>query len=145
VAFPQPVPGLIIRYSYLWHDEHVQGREEGRKHRPCAIIASIRIEGKSDIRVLVLPITHLAPPRPDLAVEIPTAVKLRLGLDDERSWIILSEWNAFMWPGPDLRRLAGADDASIAYGMLPPALFRLVRDRLLALVKDQIAKPVPRS
>ena len=37
---PLPVPGLVIRYSYLWHSEHLAGREEGTKDRPCAIIAA---------------------------------------------------------------------------------------------------------
>ena len=35
---PRPVPGLVVRYSYLWLDEHRRGREEGVKDRPCAIV-----------------------------------------------------------------------------------------------------------
>jgi hypothetical protein len=31
VAFPEPVPGLVIRYSYLWAEEHRRGQEEGVK------------------------------------------------------------------------------------------------------------------
>jgi PHD/YefM family antitoxin component YafN of YafNO toxin-antitoxin module len=38
VALPVPVPGLVIRYSYLWQAEHVRGREEGVKDRPCVVI-----------------------------------------------------------------------------------------------------------
>jgi len=38
-----------------------------------------------------------------------------LRLDSERSWVILSEWNEFIWPGPDLRRGPGDDEGSIAY------------------------------
>jgi sugar phosphate permease len=41
VALPEPIPGLVIRYSYLWHSEYVRGREEGQKDRPCAIVAAI--------------------------------------------------------------------------------------------------------
>jgi hypothetical protein len=35
ITLPKPEPGLVIRYSYLWHDEHRQGREEGVKDRPA--------------------------------------------------------------------------------------------------------------
>jgi len=44
VPLPEPVPGLVIRYSYLWYAEHVLGREEGQKDRPCAIVAAIRTD-----------------------------------------------------------------------------------------------------
>ena len=39
MALPKPVAGLIIRYSYLWYREHLEGRDEGQKDRPCAIVA----------------------------------------------------------------------------------------------------------
>ncbi|MFC4594309.1 MULTISPECIES: hypothetical protein [Sphingobium] len=45
--------------------------------------------------VTVLPVTHTPPTDERLAVEIPTRTKARLGLDDARSWIILSEANRF--------------------------------------------------
>jgi PemK-like, MazF-like toxin of type II toxin-antitoxin system len=145
VALPRPIPGLVIRYSYLWHREHIEGLEEGQKDRPCAIVAALRVDENGDTRVLVLPITHRSPDHPDLAVEIPTAVKDRLGLDRVRSWIMLSEWNEFVWPGPDLRRLPGASDSSVAYGMMPPKLFSTIRERFLAIVKARSAQKVRRT
>jgi hypothetical protein len=120
VALPEPLPGLVIRYSYLWHSEHLRGREEGQKDRPCAIVAAIRSDESRVIRTLVLPVTHAMPQHPEFAVEIPPRVKARLRLDSEKSWVILSEWNEFAWPGPDLRRATGGDEAAVAYGMLPP-------------------------
>jgi hypothetical protein len=51
-----------------------------------------------------------------------------------RSWIILSEWNEFIWPGPDVRRAPGGDESSVAHGMLPPSLFATIRVRFLDLV-----------
>jgi hypothetical protein len=33
MPIPNPEPGLVISYAYLWHDEHHAGREEG-KDRP---------------------------------------------------------------------------------------------------------------
>ena len=103
------------------------------------------LDENGDTRVPVLPITHTPPDHPALAVEIPFKVKNRLQLDDARSWVVLSEWNEFVWPGPDLRRLPGATDASVAYGMLPPGLFAVIRDRFLAIVNSGSAQRVPRS
>jgi hypothetical protein len=145
VPLPKPVPGLVIRYSYLWYSEHLEGREEGQKDRPCAIIASIQADESGNTRVLVLPVTHNPPKQASLAVEIPAKVKQRLQLDDARSWVVLSEWNEFIWPGPDLRRLPGADDALVTYGMLPPRLFASIRDRFLALVSSHAATQVRRT
>lgn len=145
MPLPKPVPGLVIRYSYLWYGEHLEGREEGQKDRPCAIIAAICAGENGDTRVLVLPITHSPPDHPSLVVEIPAKVKQRLQLDDARSRIVLSEWNEFIWPGPDLRRLPGADDASAAYGMLPPSLFASIRDRFLALANSRASHEVSRT
>jgi len=133
MPLPQPVPGLVIRYSYLWHAEQLQGREEGQKDRPCAIVAAIRSDESGSTRVLVLPITHRPPEQPNLAVEIPVKVKRHLKLDDAPSWAVLTEWNEFVWPGPDLRRVPDAGASSVAYGMLPPALFATIRDRFLFL------------
>ena len=98
-----------------------------------------------ETRVLVLPVTHSPPAQAALAVEIPAQVKERLRLDAERSWVVLSEWNEFIWPGPDLRRAPGGDDNSVAYGMLPPRLFATIRDRFLALATARRARRVPRT
>ena len=145
VAFPAPVPGLVIRYGYLWYGEHLQGREEGQKDRPCAIVASIRADENGETRVLVLPVTHSPPDPASLAIEIPAPVKRRLALDDERSWVVLSEWNEFTWPGPDLRPVARGEKAPVAYGVLPPSLFDTIRDRFMAIVAARGARRVQRT
>lgn len=112
--------------------EHREGREEGTKDRPCAIIlAAPHHEGET--QVLVLPVTHSPPGNSGAALELPAAVKQHLGLDAERSWVVLSESNLFDWPGPDLRRVGERDDSSIAYGFLPPRFFAELRRRFLAL------------
>ena len=145
MALPEPFPGLVLRYSYLWHRERAEGRLEGRKDRPCAIVIALRPGEAGRTRVVVLPITHSPPDDADLAVELPARVRRRLGLDDAASWVVLSEWNDFVWPGPDLRRVPGRDDGSVAYGALPPALFAVIRDRFAALVRRRGARPVPRD
>lgn len=145
MALPVPQPGLVIRYSYLWHAEHEQGQEEGSKDRPCAIVLSYR-EEHGDTIVTVVPITHTPPhPHTGQAVEIPPATKRRLGLDDDQSWIIVSEVNRFVWPGPDLRSISRNDPARFDYGFLPPGLFEQVKQRLLASAKAQRLPTVGRT
>ena len=77
-------------------------------------------------RVIVLPITHAPPESPDEGIELPQPTKARLNLDSERSWIVISEGNDFTWPGPDLRPCPREGPESVAYGFLPPRLFRVV-------------------
>ena len=144
MAFPDPKPGLVIRYSYLWRREHVAGQEEGEKDRPCAIVAAIRTE-QGDTRVLVLPITHSTPESGSVAIEIPKPIKANLGLDELRSWIVVSEYNEFVWPGPDLRPVSGSADGSIVYGFLTPGLFETVRKVLLEHIRSGRAKAVRRT
>jgi hypothetical protein len=137
VNFPEPYAGLVIRYSYLWKREHEQGREEGVKDRPCAVVLVVT-DDDGETEVLVVPITHTPPSDPNSAVEIPLETKKRLGLDAERSWIVITEANEFVWPGPDLRPLPGKDASTVAYGPLPPRLFAQVRDKFLE--RDRIQK-----
>ena len=59
---PTPQPALVIRYAYLWPSEQAQGRDEGSKDRPAAIVlaAAASPDGPT---VVVLPITHTPPTR----------------------------------------------------------------------------------
>lgn len=144
MALPDPVPGLVIRYSYVWAQDHQRGQEEGVKDRPCAIIL-VATNADDERVVTVLPITHTPPADPSLAVEIPATVKRRLKLDDERSWAVLSEANRFIWPGPDLRPSKLGDSASVAHGPLPYALFEEIRTKFIIAIRARRAKLTPRS
>lgn len=144
MPLPEPVPGLVIRYSYLWREESARGREECVKDRPCAVILVSRDDAGERI-VTVLPISHTPPADLTPAVEIPAATKRRLGLDDERSWVVLSEANRFIWPGPDLRPLRPGDAASIAFGLLPFSLFETIRRKFVAADRARRAAALRRS
>ncbi len=137
MPFPPPEPGLVIGYAYLWHSEYEQGQEEGLKDRPCAIVLSVRDE-EGDIVVSVVPVTHTPPTHPGEGIEIPVATKQRLGLDNDRSWIVVNEVNRFVWPGPDLRPIAGGAADRFDYGFLPPSLFRKIKECLLASASPQV-------
>lgn len=82
-----PKPGFVIRYVYDWSTPG-EPAPAAEKERPAVIILTVT---KSDARTLVrvAPITHLMPDQPDRAVEVPQRRQARLGLDSERSWVIL--------------------------------------------------------
>ena len=84
MQIPDPVPGLVIRYSYLWSHEAKAGHEEGSKDRPCAVLLATTNKAGAKM-VPILPVTHTPPSDTSLAVEIPHATKVRLGLDDDRA------------------------------------------------------------
>lgn len=137
MTLPPPRPGQVIAYAYLWAREHRRGREEGLKDRPCAVVAARQvIEGRTI--VTVIPITHTAPIDPADAVEIPAPLKAHLGLDEAPAWIVITETNDFLWPGPDIR-------PSIAYGILPPRFFNHIRDRILQAHLVRKLNQVPRT
>ena len=91
-------------------------------------------------QVAVVPITHSQPSDPAASIEIPRRVKEHLGLDSERSWAILDEFNVFAWPGYDLRPIA-EKDGRVDYGYLPPRLFDQIIETIRRLdEQDAIAR-----
>ena len=139
MAIPTPEPGLVISFAYLWHHEHLRGQEEGRKDRPSVVVL---VGGASDL-VTVLPITHRPPADLSWAVEIPLAVKRHLGLDDERSWIIVAEGNDVIWPGYDLRKVPNTDRYD--YGFLPPRFFNQVLQAFDTIRSASAVRLTPRG
>ncbi|MBW4093149.1 MAG: type II toxin-antitoxin system PemK/MazF family toxin [Proteobacteria bacterium] len=144
MSLPSPVPGLVISYSYPWAREHGQGAEEGRKTRPCAIVAARQVMEGHEV-VTVVPVTHSPPADPADAVEIPPALKAHLGLDEMPSWIVVTETNDFLWPGPNLVPLPRTRPSRFDYGMLPPRFFAHVRDKILKAHLQRKLNRVPRS
>ena len=122
MPIPTPEPGLVISYAYVWEDEARRGQQEGRKNRPCVIALAVQRRPNDETVVTVLPVTHRPPDEPAAALEIPQAVKRHLGLDDERSWVVVSEGDQFVWPGYDLRKVPGT--GRYDFGFLPPSFFK---------------------
>jgi hypothetical protein len=89
-----PELGMVLSYSYLWSSQHDRGETSGRKDRPAAIVV-IRTDLGPDKIVYVVPITHSPPAEHDpTKILIPRQIKQRLGLDEEPSWVDISEYNA---------------------------------------------------
>src|SRR5277367_2084614 len=117
MAIPQAKPGLVMRYDYLWSREAEVGRDQSKERPACLVAAS---DSSADPRfVVILPITHTEPRGETAGVEIPAKVREFLGLDDERCWVIVSEYNVDGWPNAGLAPLPGRP-GHFSYGFLPP-------------------------
>ncbi|MGO9237983.1 MAG: hypothetical protein ACLP4V_29290, partial [Methylocella sp.] len=127
-----------------WRSEESEGREEGAKDRPCAVVMTAKRASGATV-VTVAPITHSPPQHSENALEIPLITKKRLGLDDARSWVIVNEVNRFVWPGPDLRPISRHEPDRFAYGFFPPSFYDQLAQRIAACAKDQKLKIVYRT
>ena len=141
---PVPQPAQVIRYAYLWADEHDAGQEEGTKDRPCAIVMALQT-ASNQLRVVVVPITHAPPTAGTDAIEIPATIKKHLNLDDSPSWVVVSELNVFVWPGPDLRPTNVPGTDTILCGYVSAGFFRAIRDRLTGNIRAGRIRQVPRT
>jgi hypothetical protein len=129
---PAPLPGMVIRYDYLWHRERRAGRAEGAKDRPCAII--LTVAGEPMPSVIVAAVTHAPPLAGTDAIAMPPAVKRHLGLDDSPSWIVTSEVNIVPWDDPGI---VPVDWDQWIYGILPPKLTRALSGRVAAHYRER--------
>lgn len=130
MALPEPKPGLVIRYDYLWSHAAAAGRDQGKERPACLVAAS-----DSSVRprfVVILPITHSPPDDDTVGIEIPAKVRQALGLDDAPGWVIVSEYNVDEWPNGGLAPLPGRPGV-FSYGFIPPRLFAQVKEKFLEL------------
>ena len=142
MALPEPSPGLVVRYDYLWSREAAVGRTQGKDRPACIVVAS-----DSDTKprfVVLLPITHTAPIGDTVAIEVPAKVRRSIGLDDEPSWVVVSEHNVDEWPNAGLSPIPGKPDV-FAYGFIPPGLFAEIKARLLGLARQKKSDTVHRK
>jgi hypothetical protein len=70
------------------------------------------------------------------------ATKKRLRLDALLSWVITTEVNRFVWPGPDIRP---APDGRAAYGLLPAKMTYELVKRIRRNARDKSISVVGRS
>lgn len=142
MPLPDPKPGLVIRYDYVWAPEAAAGRTSGKDRPACLVAASDSVARPRF--VVLLPITHTAPVLPTVGIEIPSKVKQFLGLDAAPSWVIISDHNVDEWPNGGLSPVPDSTDV-FSYGFLPPALFAQIKAEFLELVKRQKSGSVKRT
>lgn len=86
--------GAVVRYPYLWLQQHRRGEESGRKSRPVCLVLAVH-EPQNDLHHLALLAISSQPPKPDqTAIEIPEMERRRAGLSGSaKAWVYVSEWN----------------------------------------------------
>jgi hypothetical protein len=141
VALPEPKPGLVIRSDYLWTHEAAVGRDQGKERPACLVAASDSVALPRF--VVILPITHTPPGKDTVGVEIPAKVRQAIGLDDARSWVIVSEHNIDEWPNGGVASLPGRRGV-FSYGFIPPSLFAQVKAKFLELSQQKRSPGVRR-
>ena len=130
MALPEPKPGLVIRYDYLWTNEAASGRDQGTERPACLVAASDSLARPRF--VVILPITHAAPIGEAVGIESPPKVRRAIRLDDAPSWVIVSEHNVDAWPNAGLAPIPGHPGV-YSYGFVPPGLFAQIKSRFLEL------------
>jgi hypothetical protein len=142
VPLPDPKPGLVVRYDYLWQREATSGRQQGKDRPACLIAAS---DARANPRfVVLLPITHSAPDAETVAIELSREVRQALGLDDAPSWVVVSEYNVDEWPNAGLSPIPRKPGV-FAYGYIPPRLFAQIKTRFLDLARAKRSHSVRRD
>ncbi|MDX1711705.1 MAG: type II toxin-antitoxin system PemK/MazF family toxin [Rhodovibrionaceae bacterium] len=125
MALPDPEPGLVVCYEYLWHRQQTLGATEAEKARP-AVIVLISAETQ---QVMVAAITTQEDDRDSIG--IPPRVAAHLGLDNTRpSRVVVDEVNYFHWPN-DLAQVPNAPRSRFHYGFLPPRLFETIKQAIV--------------
>jgi hypothetical protein len=133
-CIPEPVPGLIFRYGYLWLAEFRRGRTDPVKDRPACIVLRVAEAADFGLRVddaraapigpgdvVILPITTQRPPTDQVAIELSPDEKALCRLDPRvPSWVIVSEFNADIWPNADLSLVP--ETGEFFYGIARPGL-----------------------
>ena len=141
MALPDPKPGLVVRYDYLWSHEAAKGRTQGKDRPACLMIATD--PAVTPRFVVLLPITHSAPTGGTVGIEVPAAVRAHLGLDEQPCWVVISDHNIDEWPNPGLQPVPGDRDV-FAYGFIPPRLFASIKAKFLELARTGRANRVKR-
>lgn len=141
MSLPEPKPGLVVRYDYLWTHEAARGQDQGKDRPACLVAASDN--AMRPRYVVLLPITHTPPSGDTIGIEIPTKVKQAIGLDDVPSWVIVSEHNIDEWPNSGLSPIPGRQ-GEFSYGFIPPGLFAKIKASFLELARAKKSGAVRR-
>lgn len=126
-----PKVGLVLPHLYVWRGEPAAGR--GSETPPAVIVVAATPLDGGRVLIAATPITNTEPPARQRVVPVPATVAAHLQLDAQRSWILCTEYNEFVWPSIGL---AETPDGRTAYGMAPQQLTAGVHREMLAARSD---------
>jgi hypothetical protein len=93
--------------------------------------------------VVLLPITHKQPEGNTVGIEIPAHVKQAIGLDEARSWVVISEHNVDEWPNGGIAPVPGRPGV-FSYGFISTSLFARIKSGFLQLAKQNKSSVIRR-
>jgi hypothetical protein len=140
---PDPTPGLVVRYDFLWKDEAKRGWQEGAKERPCAVVLSYQRTKDGELMAVLAPITHSRPEKGQAALPIPQKVGRYLRLDSDQSWIKLDELNVTLWNDPGI--VPAEAGKQWEYGRLPQGLWQPAVDTIRTLAREKRVAMIDRA
>jgi hypothetical protein len=131
MPLPAPRLGLVVHYGYVRAGLGRRRPPDAGKDRPCLIVdleqvGELELVGRVVLRVIYLPISHVAPRGQEQAMAMPPRVARHLGLAPEQSYIYTSYAVEDDWPF-DLAHLPGSDDR-FDHGGVPPRLFEAITE-----------------
>ena len=128
--------GDIIKYSYVWHREHLRGEVSGRKARPACVMLIVVGTGRKQ-RALLFPITSQPPGSDTVALAVPETEARRAKLY-QPAWVILDEHNQ-----DDLEKSFALEDAR-PVGQFSKAFMLKLAMQVRAVMRGRRMKIVPR-
>lgn len=138
--------GDVIRYDYLWKEEHDAGRRDGAKDRPCAVVLTSATQEDGSKQVIVVAISHTPPKPEEGAIEIPPKLAHHLRLDAHRCWIKTQQVNVLSWqPGRIPHGIVPLKDGSWKYGQLPGSLGKRLLEQVRNHARRRTLAPVNRD
>ena len=135
MPLPRPELGLVVHYGFVWSAADRKPPPDVGKDRPCLIVDLVEVEdapNRKSLRVTYLPISHVAPRRGEHAIAISPRVAQHLKLTSERSYLYTSYACEDDWPF-DVAKAPGSE--RFDYGLIPPALFKIVAKNLQTFLK----------
>ena len=142
----EPTPGLVIYYDFLWKEESDQGRMDGRKDRPCAIVLRSDLQEDGSCKVLLCPITHAPIAEDETGIQLPLRVARHLGLDEEPQFIKTHQLNQVLWSAQSLPYgVVPNKNGEWTCGEIPRALGQAVFDQILENVRTKKLRKVDRE
>lgn len=134
-----PKQGDVWFYQYLWHWQHDEGSEHGRKPRPTALVATV--VGKDDrTNLFILPITSKRPSNERIALEVPQIERRRAGLDSEMDlWVTVDEDNH------DVLEASFYFDPNGQIGAFSPVFNKKALELFVSTARQGRAKKIPRT
>ncbi len=129
MPLPKPELGLVVHYGFVWAAPDRRPPPDHGKNRPCLIVGLRDINepsagGRRVLRVIYLPISHMAPRQGEQAIAIPSRVARHLGLSAETSFLYTSYAVEDDWPF-DVAPIPGTE-GRFDYGLVPPNFFAMV-------------------